>query len=190
MIHQNNIIELIDKSISVKEKIKEKIITEIIKVAEVMIASLKNKNKLLVCGNGGSAADSQHFVAELVGRFVNERQALPALALTVNTSTLTAWANDYSYQTVFSRQIEALGENGDILFGISTSGNAENVLEAMKKAKEKGMVTIGLTGNRGGKIRDHADYNIIIPDTETYRIQESHIMIIHILCYLIEKEMF
>ena len=182
--------EIIKKSILTKEAVSKTQVENIEKAATAIIASFKKGGKLLVFGNGGSAADSQHIVAELVGRFKTERKALPAIALTTNTSNLTALANDYGYDVVFSRQIEAFGEKGDVALGLSTSGNSENVLEAFKKAKSLGLVTIALSGGDGGKIIIEADISIIVGTEDTPRVQESHIMIGHILCQLIEDALF
>src|SRR3989344_3809557 len=156
-------------------------------VAALCIAALGNGNKLLVAGNGGSAADAQHFAAELVGRFKKERRALPAIALTTDTSTLTAIGNDHGFYKIFSRQIEALGAEGDLLICISTSGNSENVIAAAKEAKKKGMKTLCLLGKDGGSLKDIADLSLVINSDNTPRIQESHILIIHILCDIIEQ---
>jgi D-sedoheptulose 7-phosphate isomerase len=160
------------------------------KSAEIIYDSLKAKGKVLVCGNGGSAADSQHFAAELVGRFRHERKALPSIALHTNTSTMTAVANDYDYARVFSRQVEAFGQEGDVLFAISTSGKAKNVLEAVKVAKEKGITVIGLTGrNEGNPLVEVADVAIRVPGTYcTADIQEGHIMVIHMICEYVDDK--
>ncbi len=157
-------------------------------IADRLIAALGTAHKLIVCGNGGSAADAQHMTAELVGRFAMERRPFPAIALTTNSSTLTAWANDYSYETVFSRQVEALAQAGDILIGISTSGNSPNILRAVEAARAKGVFTIGLSGE-GGQLADLTDLCLCVPSRDTPRIQEAHITVIHILCALIEKEL-
>ena len=180
----------IQESIRAKEIVCKSQIPNIENAAKVIICALKNGGKLLVFGNGGSAADSQHIVAELVGRFKMERRPLPAIALTANVSNLTAIANDYGYDVVFSRQIEALGVKGDVALGISTSGNSKNVIEAFKKAKALGIRTIALTGGDGGKIKQEAEISIIVETKDTPRIQESHTMIGHILCELIEDELF
>ncbi len=156
-------------------------------IASLIIKALKNKRKILIFGNGGSAADSQHFAAELIGRFQKERKGLAALALTANTSSLTALGNDYSFDIVFKRQIEALGERGDIALAISTSGNAKNVTEAVKLAKRLNIKTIGLTGKNGGQLAKSADISLVVPSSVTARIQEAHILIIHIICELVEK---
>jgi len=157
--------------------------------ARSVITSLARGGKLIVFGNGGSAADSQHIVAELVGRFQKERKALSAISLTTNTSTLTALANDYGYDISFSRQMEALATKYDIALGISTSGNARNVIEAVKTAKRRRLTTIGLSGGSGGQLAKTADIAIVVPSKVTARIQESHIMIGHIICELVEREL-
>lgn len=154
--------------------------------AEAILSCLGQSGKVLIFGNGGSAADSQHFAAELVGRFQNERRALAAVALTTDTSILTALANDYSYDAVFKRQIEALAGCHDIAFAISTSGMAKNVLEAVRFSKHLGLRTIGLSGKDGGELAKLADISLIVPSSVTARIQETHITIIHILCELVE----
>jgi len=159
---------------------------EIKKIATVIFDTLKNGNKLLIFGNGGSAADAQHMAAELVGRFLKERKALSAIALTTDTSILTSISNDYSFNEVFERQIEAIGKNKDIAFGISTSGNSENVYLGLKKAKQLGLTTIALLGKNGGKIKDIAEINLIVNCDYTPTIQELHIFIIHNICKTIE----
>jgi len=179
--------KIINESIETKKNLSEKTLNDILLSANKCISCIKNKGKILICGNGGSAADSQHFAAELVSKFKLERQALPALALTTNTSIITAIANDYEFKNIFSRQIEALGRKNDILFAISTSGNSENVLEAIKQAKKQHLFTIGLTGATGGKMKSLCDILLEVPSKDTPRIQESHILIIHIICELIEK---
>jgi D-sedoheptulose 7-phosphate isomerase len=155
-------------------------------VAVVCIEALRNGNKLLAAGNGGSVADAHHFAAELTGRFKKERKALPALALDANPSAVTAIGNDYSFAKVYSRQIEALAQKGDVFFGISTSGNSENIIEALKAAKISGCKTIGLTGKTGGNMVELCDFLINIPSEDTPRIQEMHSLIIHTLSDLIE----
>ena len=180
----------IKDSIKTKEGVLKDQIGNIENAANAIIESLKAGKKLLVFGNGGSAADSQHIAAELVGRFKMERKALPAIALTTDTSILTALANDYSYDMVFSRQVEALGIAGDVALGISTSGNSKNVIEALRKARALKMKTIALLGGDGGNISREADISIIVATKDTPRIQESQIMISHIICALIEDGMF
>lgn len=181
--------EIIKQKISESIDTKQKLNTEIIeKTAKILINALKNNNKILICGNGGSASDAQHFAAELTCRFETDRQALPAIALTTDTSALTAIANDYGFENIFSRQVEALGNKGDVLVAISTSGNSPNVLKAIDTAKQKQMQAIALTGKDGGKIKE-LENNIIVPSETTSHIQESHILIIHIWCKLIEDSL-
>ncbi|WP_163328492.1 D-sedoheptulose 7-phosphate isomerase [Desulfurobacterium thermolithotrophum] len=151
---------------------------------------VKNGKKILLCGNGGSAADCQHIAAELVGRFGMERRALPAIALTTDTSILTALGNDYSFDKIFERQVEALGEEGDVLIGISTSGNSKNVINAVKKAKEKKLLTVGFLGKDGGELLKVVDHCFVVKSFSTPRIQEVHITLGHILCDFIEKYLF
>ena len=159
----------------------------LLEIAKAITTTLKNKKKILICGNGGSAADSQHFAAELTGRYKLERKGLKAIALHTDTSALTAIANDYGYEYVFSRQIEALADEGDIVFGISTSGNSKNVINALEMANKMSCITICLTGKDGGQMKSLCDYSIIAPSNDTPRIQEIHILCIHILCELIDK---
>ncbi|WP_104697733.1 MULTISPECIES: D-sedoheptulose 7-phosphate isomerase [unclassified Helicobacter] len=180
------ILKELDLHLEVAQEVK-KMALQIEQVAECLIETIKNGNKILICGNGGSAADSQHFAAELTGRYKRERKALSAIALSTDTSALTAIGNDYGYDYVFSRQVEALGRSGDVLFGISTSGNSKNILLAMQKAKELECKNIVLSGRDGGKMKDIGDYSLIIPSNDTPRIQEMHIFIIHTLCDLLEQ---
>jgi D-sedoheptulose 7-phosphate isomerase len=158
--------------------------------AQALKNAFLNKNQVLFCGNGGSAGDAQHIAAELSGRFYFNRPPLDAEALHVNSSYLTAVANDYSYDVIYERLIEAKGKKGDVLVGISTSGNSENVLRALKKAKELGMVTVALTGEGGGKIAEYADFLLAVPSNDTPRIQEVHILLGHIICEIVEEEIF
>lgn len=157
--------------------------------AMAIAGAIKNGKKLLVAGNGGSAGDAQHIVAELVGRFEKEREPFPAIALTTNTSTITAVSNDYSFETIFSRQLLALGQKGDVFLGISTSGNSKNIVSAFRVAKELGVKSIGLLGNNGGKCVSLCDIAIIVPHKRTARIQEIHILAIHAVCDFVEKEL-
>lgn len=157
--------------------------------ARVVAQALAEGHKLLVFGNGGSAADAQHIAAELVGRYLRERRALPAVALTVNTSVLTALANDFSFDHVFARQIEALGAPQDVALAISTSGNSANILLGIEAAKRLGLATLGLTGRSGGRLRDAVGHCIAVPSDETPRIQEAHILVGHILCEVVEREL-
>lgn len=170
--------------------IDECLSSQIVDSVNLISKALASGNKLLIMGNGGSAADAQHFAAEIIGRFKMERRALPAIALTTDSSALTAIGNDYGFDAVFSRQVEGLGSPGDVVLGISTSGNSPNVLAALVKGRESGCHTIGLLGRDGGSIKDACDISIIIPSCDTPRIQEGHITLIHIMCDLIEKRMF
>jgi D-sedoheptulose 7-phosphate isomerase len=184
--------KIIEDSILVKKTIMEdtSFLDRIDKSVEAMVKAYKNNGKVLFCGNGGSAADAQHLAAELSGRFYFDREPLDAEALHVNTSYLTAVANDYSYDVVFERMIKAVGKKGDVLVSISTSGNSVNIYKAMQEAKAKGMINIALTGETGGKIKELADILLNVPSKVTPRIQESHIMIGHIICEQVEKQLF
>ncbi len=157
------------------------------KTADIITEALNRGNKLLIMGNGGSAADSQHFAAEIVGRFQKERRALPAIALSTDTSILTAVGNDYGFDKIFSRQVEGLAGKGDVVIGLSTSGNSRNVLEAFNSAQKAGCITIAFLGKDGGMLKDRADFSIIVEIEKTARVQEMHLMIYHIICELIEK---
>jgi D-sedoheptulose 7-phosphate isomerase len=179
----------IQESIQVKESLLQTMVPQIVQAADWIVQSYRAGGKLILFGNGGSAGDAQHIAAELVGRFERERRALPAIALTTNSSTLTAIGNDYGYAKIFSRQIEAWAKPEDVAIGISTSGNSPNVLEGMAAAKAKGTRTIGMTGEKGGKLAAEAGLCIKVPSSNTARIQESHILIGHILCLLIEKNL-
>ncbi|NPA32734.1 MAG: D-sedoheptulose 7-phosphate isomerase [Aquificae bacterium] len=159
----------------------------IVEVAGIIATALKDKNKVILFGNGGSAADAQHIAAELIGRLKKERQPLPAIALTTDSSVLTALGNDYGFETVFERQIEALCFPGDIAIGITTSGNSENVIRGLKKAHELGATTIAFTGRNGGRVAQVAHYSFIVPSYETQRIQECHITLGHAICELVEE---
>ncbi len=174
----------IDEHFMAINYLRENLIDGIYEAAQICADALKNGKKVLLCGNGGSAADSQHIAAEFVGRFQIERKAMPAIALTTDTSILSAIANDYGFENVFSRQVEALGVSGDVLIGISTSGNSENVLRAITVAKDMGLKTISLTGKDGGKIALTTDVSLNIADNVTARVQEAHILIGHIICEL------
>lgn len=185
------ICEKIKESIDVKKSLLEnkEIIKEINNVAFEIINTLKNNGKIVLCGNGGSASDALHFAGEIVGRFQKERNAWPAIVLNADVTTMTAIANDYGYEDIFSRQAEAHLNEGDIFIGISTSGNSQNIVQALEVAKKKKAKTIGLLGKDGGILGKKVDYPIIIPYSTTARIQECHIMIIHILCEIIENEL-
>ncbi|WP_457612492.1 D-sedoheptulose 7-phosphate isomerase [Methanocaldococcus sp.] len=181
--------EYFEKSAKIKLKFIEENEENLRKAIEIIVKELKNGNKVLICGNGGSAADAQHFAAEIVGRFKLERKGFPAIALTTDTSILTAIGNDYGFDKIFERQVEALGKKGDILVSISTSGNSENVIRAVNKAKEIGIFTIGLLGKGGGKLKDIVDLALIVPSNDTARIQECHLTIYHVICEEVEKRM-
>lgn len=168
----------------------DKFIESLQSAAHIMITALNSAGRVMLCGNGGSAADAQHIAAELSGRFNYDRKPLDAEALHVNTSYITAVANDYSFNDIYARKLEASGRKGDVLIGISTSGNSENVLRAMQVAKDIGIQTIALTGKEGGKMADMADLLIAVPSKDTPRIQEAHILAGHILCQQVEKEIF
>lgn len=155
----------------------------------LVVETLKNGNKVLLCGNGGSAADAQHIAAELTGRYKTERRGLPGIALTTDTSALTAIGNDYGYDRVFDRQVEALANKGDLLIGISTSGNSKNVINALKVAREMGCKTLGLTGRDGGAMNELCDINLVVPSNDTPRIQEMHILFAHTICQIIDNEL-
>jgi D-sedoheptulose 7-phosphate isomerase len=182
----------IQASIDLKDRVKRELPEKIIEVAHALAQCIRSGGKILLCGNGGSAADAQHLAGELVVRLSSDytRTALPAITLSSNDYVLTACANDFGFEQVFSRQIEALGKPEDLLLCISTSGNSPNLIKAAEKAKEKKMKTAGLLGKDGGKLIELSDLSIIVPSDNTARIQESHICICHILCELIEKELF
>lgn len=181
--------DILLESIQVKEEILRSQIGSIVEIAELMIDCLKKDGKVIVFGNGGSASDSQHIAAELVGRFKKDRSALAGIALTANTSVLTSLANDYGYDVVFSRQVEALGKKNDVVLGISTSGKARNVALGIKQAKKMGIKTVALSGGDGGEIVKLADVSLLVPSKVTARIQEAHITIAHIICEMIEQEL-
>ncbi len=183
---------IIQASIDVKQQIvaDELFQQKIQECIDVIVAAFRAGNKVLFCGNGGSAADAQHLAAEFSGRFYKDRKALPSEALHCNTSYLTAVANDYSYDSIYSRIIDGIGNEGDVLVGLSTSGNSGNILKAFEVSKEKGVKTIGFTGATGGKMKDVSDVLLNVPSNDTPRIQESHIMIGHIICQLVEAEIF
>ena len=181
--------DILLESIQVKEEILRNQIGQIAEIAQLMIDCLKKDGKVIVFGNGGSASDSQHIAAELVGRFKKDRSALAGIALTTNTSIITSLANDYGYDVVFSRQVEALGKKNDVVLGISTSGKAKNVALGVKQAKKMGIKTVALSGGDGGEIVKLADVSLVVPSKITARIQEAHITIAHIICEMIEQEL-
>ncbi|MBI3717912.1 MAG: D-sedoheptulose 7-phosphate isomerase [Sphingobacteriales bacterium] len=188
----NKIKSIISASIDTKQKTlaDEKIINTVAACIDLIVTAFKNGNKVLFCGNGGSAADAQHLAAEFSGRFYTDRDALPAEALHCNTSYLTAVANDYSYDVIYSRLVKGIGNKGDVLIGLSTSGNSKNIIAAFEVAKEKGMITIGFTGESGGKMKAISDYLLNVPSNDTPRIQETHITLGHIICQLVEEKYF
>ena len=184
--------EFLEESIETKQKLlDDKYLNQISEAGEIILEAVKNGNKIITCGNGGSAADAQHFAAELVIRYNKERPSIPAIALSSNVSAVTAASNDYGYDYVFSRQVEGLGKPGDVLVGITTSGNSKNVHKAFEIAKERGLKTICLNGRSGGTMSElNLDSNLIIPSNTTARIQEAHINIIHIWCELIDHVIY
>lgn len=182
----------IQESLDLKQKVKGEFASEIVRLAQILSSGLKQNKKIFFCGNGGSAADAIHLTAELIVRLSpdSKRKPLPAIALNTNVATLTACANDFGFEQIFSRQIEALGQKGDFLFTLSTSGKSKNLIEAAKISKKRGLKIIGFLGNRGGELIKYTDYAIVVPSQNTPRIQEVHIMLGHILCDLIEKNLF
>lgn len=189
---QGKIQNIIQSSISVKAQLLNdlSLLKRIEEVTALIVNAFKNGNKVLFCGNGGSAADAQHLAAEFSGRFYKDRKPLPSEALHCNTSYLTAVANDYGYDQVYSRVVAGSGRPGDVLVGLSTSGNSVNITKALQTAKEIGMITVGFTGEGGGKMKEYSDYLLDIPSKDTPRIQEVHIMIGHIICQLVEEQYF
>lgn len=183
---------IIRASIETKQQVlqNEELLATIEKVTETIVTAFRNGKRVYFCGNGGSAADAQHLAAEFSGRFYTDRIALPAEALHCNTSYLTAVGNDYGFDVIYSRMIEGIGQPGDVLVGLSTSGNSENIVKAFDAARQKGMITVGFTGLSGGVLKAGADFLINVPSTDTPRIQESHIMIGHIICQLVEERYF
>lgn len=188
----NKIASIIQSSIDVKQQLlKDELMQQnIAAVVEVITKAFQNGNKVLFCGNGGSAADAQHLAAEFSGRFYKDRKALPAEALHCNTSYLTAVGNDYGYDLVYARMIDGIGNKGDVLIGLSTSGNSINIIKAFDMALSKNMVTVGFTGATGGNMKDCSTFLLNVPSTDTPRIQESHIMLGHIVCELVEEQLF
>lgn len=184
--------QLIQSSIEVKQLVlqDQNLLQTTDAIVELIVKAFQNGNSVYFCGNGGSAADAQHLAAEFSGRFYKDRKALPAEALHCNTSYLTAVANDYSFDLIYARLIQGLGKPGDVLIGLSTSGNSKNVIQAFETAKEKSMATIGFTGSTGGAMKPFSDYLINIPSTDTPRIQECHILLGHIICQLVEEKYF
>jgi D-sedoheptulose 7-phosphate isomerase len=184
--------EIIQASIDTKQRVlgDALLLRRIEEVTTVVVKAFRSGNKVLFCGNGGSAADAQHLAAEFSGRFYTDRDPLPSEALHVNTSYLTAVANDYSYDVVYSRLVKGMGKKGDVLIALSTSGNSVNIIKAVEQAHQIGMITVGFTGESGGKMKDLCDFLINVPSKDTPRIQETHIMIGHIICQLAEEQLF
>jgi D-sedoheptulose 7-phosphate isomerase len=189
---QEHISDILNDSFNNLQKVinDKGLILEIETITTKIIKAFKDGNKLLLCGNGGSASDAQHIAAELSGRFIKERKPLYAEALHVNSSYMTAVSNDYGFESTYSRMLEAIGEKGDVLIALSTSGNSENVVNAVKMANSLGMLSVGMSGATGGKIKDLCQHNIIIPSSNTARIQEAHIIVGHIFCQIIEEKIF
>jgi len=189
---QDKIKKIVSESIDVKSSVLQNttLLQTVEAIVAAMVKALQNGNHIYFCGNGGSAADAQHLAAEFSGRFYLDRDALPAEALHCNTSYMTAVANDYSYDVIFARLIKGIGKKGDFLVGLSTSGNSANIMKAFEVAREKGIVTVGFTGETGGKMKDLSDYLLNVPSKNTPRIQESHIMLGHIICELVEEQYF
>lgn len=188
----NTIKSIIQSSIDVKQQVlqNEELIQTIQESVAVIVSAFKNGNKVLFCGNGGSAADAQHLAAEFSGRFYYDRKALPAEALHCNTSYITAVGNDYSYDVIYARLLDGMGNSGDVVVGLSTSGNSSNIVKAFEVAQQKGITTIGFTGATGGKMKELSNFLLNVPSTDTPRIQESHILIGHIICQLVEEAIF
>ncbi|RLB10292.1 MAG: phosphoheptose isomerase [Deltaproteobacteria bacterium] len=190
-MHEERLIySVLEESINIKKEFVEKNIENIISLAKKIAEAFSKDNKLLLCGNGGSAADAQHIAAEFVNRFILERTPLPAIALTTDTSIITSIANDYSFEHVFSKQIKAIGRSGDIMLAISTSGNSENVIQAVNTAKDMGIYTAALTGGDGGRLAKIVDIPIIVASNSVPRVQEVHIMAGHIICQLVDYILF
>jgi D-sedoheptulose 7-phosphate isomerase len=189
---QEHISDILNDSFNNLQKVinDKGLILEIETITTKIIKAFKDGNKLLLCGNGGSASDAQHIAAELSGRFIKERKPLYAEALHVNSSYMTAVSNDYGFESTYSRMLEAIGEKGDVLIALSTSGNSENVVNAVKMANSLDMLSVGMSGGKGGKIKDFCQHNIIIPSSNTARIQEAHIIVGHIFCQIIEDKLF
>jgi D-sedoheptulose 7-phosphate isomerase len=189
---QEHISDILNDSFNNLQKVinDKGLILEIETITTKIIKAFKDGNKLLLCGNGGSASDAQHIAAELSGRFIKERKPLYAEALHVNSSYMTAVSNDYGFESTYSRMLEAIGEKGDVLIALSTSGNSENVVNAVKMANSLDMLSVGMSGGKGGKIKELCQHNIIIPSSNTARIQEAHIIVGHIFCQIIEENLF
>ena len=186
---QNEIKSMIEESIETK-RLTLALAPQIEKAVNLVVNALKNNKKILIAGNGGSASQASHIAAEFIGRYKIERKGLPCIALTADTSILTAWSNDYSYDTIFERQLEALAQHGDVFIALSTSGNSRNLIKAVEAAKKLKIQVIGLLGKDGGKLKNTSSVEIIVSSDNTPRIQEAHLMILHIICELVDKELF
>ncbi|MDH7499181.1 MAG: D-sedoheptulose 7-phosphate isomerase [candidate division NC10 bacterium] len=182
--------QLLAESVAVKQDLIRYQLDSVVKAADLTLQTLRRGNQLLLCGNGGSAADAQHLAAEFVNRFLYDRPALPAIALTTDTSILTAIGNDLDFSQIFARQVEALGKAGDLLYAISTSGNSPNVIRAVETARKRGIETVAFTGGDGGRLAPLCDHALIVPSRSTPRIQEVHITLGHIICQIVERELF
>ncbi len=184
--------KIISDSIAVKTALlnDDEMLNKLQQIADMMVNALQKDGRIYFCGNGGSAADAQHLAAEFSGRFYTDRRALPSEALHCNTSYLTAVANDYSFDVIYARLIDGIGNKGDFLVGLSTSGNSANIVKAFETARQKNIITVGFTGKNGGKMKELSDFLINVPSTDTPRIQESHIMLGHIICQLVEEQFF
>ncbi len=187
---KETVIKSLEESARIKNAVAENLADRIVEAARRIINAYRAGGKVLLAGNGGSAADAQHIATEMVGRFKMERDALPAIALTTDTSLLTALANDYGYESVFRRQVEGLGNRGDVFIAITTSGTSTSIIEAAATARRKGIFVIGLTGQTGGDLKNTADLMLMVPSSDTPRIQEAHITIAHVICQLVESELF
>ena len=187
---KERVIQAFEDSVDVKRRFVQQHVDRIVQVASVIAAAFREGHKVLLFGNGGSSTDASHIAAEFVGRYHRERRPLPAIALATDMAAITCIANDYDYAEIFSRQVKAHGQKGDVVIAISTSGNSPNVLKGLEAARELGLTTIGWTGGRGGKVEGLVDYPFVVPSTVTARIQESHITLGHVLCELIEESLF
>ena len=187
---QENIKSMIEESIETKRLVNERLMPNTEIAARLVIGALKNNRKILIAGNGGSASQASHIAAEFVGRYKIERRGLPCIALTTDSSILTSWSNDYHYDGIFERQLEALAHEGDVFIALSTSGNSQNIIRAVEKAKKMNINVIGLLGKDGGKLKNTSKVEIVVPSSNTPRIQEAHLMILHIICELVDKELF
>lgn len=186
---RDRIKDILLENIRIKEDLLRSAVDPIMEIAELFVACMRKGGKVILFGNGGSASDSQHIAAELVGRFLKDRSALPAIALTANSSIITSLANDYGYEVVFAKQLEALGQKNDVAVGISTSGKARNVAAGLRQARKMGLKTVAFTGGDGGELVKLADLSLVVPSSVTARVQEAHITVGHVICELVEREL-